>query len=179
LKHFLSVSIAAFVLIIAGTWEMPDLSDHFTNTKKTIFAPIDNIFINLDSQKIWTYNSTLYSNEPLILRFTPPNAPFLGIIDPDGHFFYLVFPAEDAIGDLTPLIGSECLEYLCTLEINTTTLLADPYTYGVYTKQPVFTQSGAYTFIMGKNLHVDNPLLLNKVVIKFIHGRRSGTVVIK
>ncbi len=61
-----------------------------------------------------------------------------------------------------------------TLKISTGQLKADPYTYGVYENQPVFTCDGTYTFILGENLHVDDPALLSKVQVKYVHKPRTA-----
>ena len=42
-------------------------------------------------------------------------------------------------------------------------------------KQPVFTQSGTYTFILGANLHVDDPALVHKVTVKYVHKARPAS----
>jgi len=116
--------------------------------------------------------STLYKNESFHLRFAAPNAPYLGVVDPEGHFFYLVFPAEMTEGQLTPLVDSKTFASTKAITIHTGTLKADPYIYGVYENQRVFTQSGTYTFILGANLHVDDPMLVEKVAVKYVHKPR-------
>lgn len=122
--------------------------------------------------KIWASDSILYHGDTLELHFTTPNAPFLGVIDPMGHFFYLVFPGDDAVENLKPLVESKQFVAMQTLKIDTQSLLADPYTYGVYTNQPVFTTSGKYTFILGEDLHVDDPGLIDKVSVRYINESR-------
>ncbi len=125
---------------------------------------------------MWAKNATLYKGESLELHFKTPNPTYLGLIDPKGRFFYLVFPGESAVGALTPLVESKIFAGLKTLNINTGLLKADPYTYGVYTNQPVFIRSGTYTFILGENLHVDDPGLLTKVRVRYVHGPRPSPV---
>ena len=123
---------------------------------------------------MWVKVTTLYKDETFRLYFATPNAPYLGIVDPKGRFFYLVFPAETAAGELTPLVESKRFVGLQSLAINTGSLKADPYTYGVYVNQPVFTQSGAYTFVLGENLHVDDRGFLDQVVVRYVHANRAG-----
>jgi len=82
---------------------------------------------------------------------------------------------EAAEGNLTPLMDSERFIHISRLQINTARLKADPYIYGVYENQPVFTCSGTYTFILGENLHVDDPSLLSSVQVKYIHRPRTAT----
>ena len=64
---------------------------------------------------MWVEKSPLYQGETLELRFQAPNAPYLGVIDPTGHFFYIVFPAELSAGKLKPLVESRQFERLSTL----------------------------------------------------------------
>ncbi len=125
---------------------------------------------------MWAKVTTLYKDETFRLYFATPHAPYLGIVDPEGRFFYLVFPAETAVGELTPLVESKRFVTLQSLAINTGSLKADPYTYGVYVNQPVFTQSGTYTFMLGENLHVDDPGFLDKVTVRYKHTRRPAWV---
>lgn len=116
----------------------------------------------------------VYKGESVELHFTAPNAPYLGVIDPDGKFFYVVFPAADAVGKLRPLVDSEKFVRINTLKISTATLKADPYTYGVYENQPVFTKSGTYRFICGENLHVDDEEALQVVLVHYKHVARPA-----
>jgi len=170
MKPIIIVTIVAFALTIAGAQSINRQSYYPAIEKNTLPRVAINKLLGTHNPKMWTCNTVLYLNETIVLRFEPPNPPFLGIIDPQGHFFYLVFPAEDVIGNLMPFIESKCFESLRELQINTTTLHGDPYTYGVYDTQLVFTQSGVYTFIMGGNLHVDSFYLLENVKIKYIHS---------
>ena len=94
--------------------------------------------------RMWTNNAVLYKGETLKLHFTLPHPQFLGVIDPDGHFFYVVFPKENSAGKLKPFVSSERFEAMKTLKINTSKFKADPYTYGVMENKPVFTKSGKY-----------------------------------
>jgi len=174
MKASIIVSIAALSLTTAGSSNTHRLSDYPSITKDDEPSLTINDFSGIHNPKMWACNTIMYINETIVLRFKTPNAPFLGIVDPQGHFFYLVFPSEDAIGNLIPFVGSKCFENLSELKINTTALHGDPYTYDVYDNQPVFTQSGVYTFIMGENLHIDNPGFLEKVEVAYIHAHRRN-----
>lgn len=122
--------------------------------------------------KMWAEKSTLYQGETLELRFQAPNAPYLGVIDPAGKFFYVVFPAELSAGNLKPLVDSQQFERLSALSISLADFKADPYTYGVLENRPVFTQSGTYTFILGENLHTESPAGIEKVAVQYHHQPR-------
>lgn len=126
------------------------------------------------ASKMWTNNATLYKGESLSLYFDMPHAQYLGVIDPDGHFFYIVFPAEAGSGKLKPLVNSERFVTLNTLSINTATFKADPYTYGVLANKKVFTKSGTYRFLLGDNLHVDDERFLTVLKINYRHKRRPA-----
>lgn len=124
--------------------------------------------------KIWVEKHDFYKGETIELFFQGGNPPFLGIIDPTGHFFYIVFPAEDALGNLKPFVDSKHFTALQALRINTCSFEADPYVYEIYNNQPVFTKSGNYTFVMGENLHVDDFGLLENVVVRYFHSIRPA-----
>jgi len=204
MKTLRSVNLLTFTLFVAGAWVTDRTSVWYTTTQLPNVPTIPR-FVFADQNAPATYNvpqaasngpegdietwkdkhapqmwatatATLYKGETFHLHFSVPNDPFLGLIDPRGHFFYLVFPAETAVGALTPLVESKQFTVLQTLAINTGSLQADPYTYGVYENRPVFTVSGTYTFILGENLHVDDLGLLEKVAVRYIHTQRPVRV---
>ncbi|MFN0015367.1 MAG: hypothetical protein ACKVU2_12540 [Saprospiraceae bacterium] len=173
MKALISVSLPLVALVAASTWSTN------TPTKPTSSNPIKispptsvELPAPKKGAKMWASTTTLYKNETFDLRFAAPNAPYLGVVDPSGHFFYIVFPAEASEGQLKPLVDSRSFVPMNALTIRTGSLKADPYEYGVYENQQVFTQSGTYTFILGANLHVDDPTLVQKVVIKYVHKSR-------
>ncbi len=124
--------------------------------------------------KMWVENEQAFMGETILLRFQTPHPQFLGVVDPDGKFFYIVFPAAQSMGNLTPLVDSKAFVRLDRLEISTTQLKADPYKYGVTENQPVFTKSGAYAFILGDNLHTDDPTTMHRVKVKYKHTARPA-----
>lgn len=129
----------------------------------------------ISTKKIWVDGAAVfYKNETIELRFAAPNAPFLGVVDPAGRFFYLVYPKEQATGGLKPVVESTDFTKMTSLKIQIDSVLADPYTYGASENRPVFTRSGKYTFIMGENLHVDDPDELEQVVIEYFHQNRPA-----
>jgi hypothetical protein len=123
---------------------------------------------------MWASSDLLYKGESFDLHFSTPHAPLLGVIDPDGKFFYVVFPAENAIGKLQPMVSSERFVALNVLKINTLALKADPYIYGVMENRPVFTKSGVYRFVMGHDLHVDDESTISIVKINYRHQKRPA-----
>jgi hypothetical protein len=201
MKTLRSVNFLTFTLFVAGAW-MTDRTTVWYATTQQPNVPTVPLFAFADQKapamgyvqqvlsngihetwkdkhapQMWsTATAILYKGETFHLHFSVPNDPYLGLIDPEGHFFYLVFPAETAVGALTPLIESKYFAVLQTLAINTGSLQADPYTYGVYENQPVFTVTGTYTFILGENLHVDDLGLLEKVTVRYVHTQRPVRV---
>ncbi len=170
MKIVISLSIPLAALFIVAPWKA------FTPAVSEAVPPVAAARPETAEQapKIWTDASIVYKGEAFALNFSTPNAPYLGVIDPNGRFFYVVFPKENAEGKLTPLVDSERFASMKMLKINTGQLKADPYTYGVYENQPVFTCSGTYTFILGENLHVDDPALLSKVQVQYVHRPRMA-----
>ncbi len=128
----------------------------------------------VQSPEIWANKGECYKNETFTLYFSQPHASTLGVVDPDGKFFYLVFPAACAVGGLKPLMSSEDFEHCSSISINPATLKADPYTYGVMENQPVFTKSGVYRFVLGDNLHVDDEMALNIVSVRYKRKNRPS-----
>jgi hypothetical protein len=132
----------------------------------------EKIAIETAPRMMWTNNSALYKGETLRLHFRLPHPQYLGVIDPDGHFFYVVFPKENSAGKLKPFVSSERFEAMKTLKINTSKFKADPYTYGVLENKPVFTKSGRYRFLLGDNLHVDDASAVTILKVKYTHSAR-------
>ena len=120
--------------------------------------------------KMWVGSAILYKGDTFCLHFTPPNATYLGIIDPKGHFFYLVYPTPTDSSGLFPILGSERFADCKSLHLNTALLQADPYIYDINVNRPVFTISGVYIFILGENLHVDDPMLLVQARVNYRHA---------
>ncbi len=106
--------------------------------------------------KMWAQTAAVYKGEKFDLSFETPHPVYLGVKDPDGKFFYVIFPAEPGQGKLKPLMDGTQFAKQNSLTINTATLKADPYIYGVLENQPVFTKSGTYSFILGETLHTDD-----------------------
>jgi hypothetical protein len=123
---------------------------------------------------IWSSSNKVYKGENLVLYFRTPNPPYLGVITPERRFFYVVFPHETAVGQLRPFVESTEFRSTQQMNINLTTFKADPYIDGVYTNQPVFTTSGKYTFIMGDNLHTDDPNAVVSLEIDYCHQKRPA-----
>lgn len=124
---------------------------------------------------MWTENNFVFKGESLQLQFATPHGSRLGIIDPSGNFFYVVFPSENATGDLKPLMDSKKFLKTTALKINTKTLKADPYTYGVLKNKPVFTQSGTYSFVLGDNLHAHDEQTLTILKVEYRHLPRPAS----
>jgi len=175
MKAVISVSIPLVAFFAAGAWSINRPAQPLaTSPANPTSAPISAL-VSDKAPKMWTKAATLYKNETIELQFAAPNAAYLGVVDPKGHFFYVVFPKETAEGQLKPLVDSKRFVPMTSLPINTGTLKADPYIYGVYENQPVFTQSGTYTFILGDNLHVDDPELVHKLTVKYVHKARPAS----
>jgi len=128
--------------------------------------------------ELWSNKSQCFKNETFELHFALPHATTLGVVDPDGKFFYLVFPAACTVGNLKPLISSEDFEHCSAMTISPATLKADPYTYGVMENQLVFTKSGVYRFVLGNDLHVDEESALNIVSVRYKRKNRPAPAMV-
>lgn len=150
-------------LAVSGLWLRPNTSV----TAPTLPSPSDpGLPVKAT---IWTPSTVVHKDELLTLHFQTPNAPYLGVKTPDGKFFYVVFPHETAVGKLRPLVESTEFKNMQKLCIRLNTFKADPYTYGIYENQPVFTKSGTYRFLLGDNLHTDDPASVASVSIEYRH----------
>ena len=121
---------------------------------------------------MWSSTGKVYKGESLRLHFASPHGSYLGVIDPDGHFFYVVFPAEQSVGELKPFVASEQFVALEELIIQTATFKADPYTDGILENKRVFTKSGVYRFLLGNDLHTDDTRFIDVVKIRYRHKPR-------
>jgi len=180
MKTVLSITIPTIALFVAGAWTVhhAQKSDATTQTEE-LPSVVINTNATQKSPAMWARKTTLHKGETLTLQFAGSNPPFLGVVDPSGHFFYVVFPLDAAVGKLKPLVDSERFASVRSLKINTRTFKADPYRYGVYANQRVFTRSGTYTFIMGENLHVDDPAFVEKVEIHYVHESRPAIAMVQ
>ncbi len=124
---------------------------------------------DLASPNLWTYSDTLYQGDALDLYFNTPHGACMGVVNPSGQFFYVIYPRTSAVGKLAPLMDAGAFTGCARLRVSTLKLKADPYTYGVYENQPVFTQSGRYRILIGDNLHIDDPALLQTLDVQYIH----------
>jgi len=122
---------------------------------------------------MWADKTTLFKGDSLRLHFDMQHSMYLGLIDPKGHFFYVVYPQEASTKYLKPFVSSEYFSLLSTLAIQTTTFKADPYTYGVMENQAVFTQSGSYRFVLGDDLHTDDDTFLTVLTIHYRHAEAT------
>ncbi len=177
MKPFLSISISTLAVFFVFAFDKYQPCFQQETAQNEVSSVVINIPAEPKTAKIWVENTTdFYEGETIDLHFAGANPPYLGIVDPEGHFFYLVFPGENAMGELTPLVESKHFAALKNLKINTRSLRADPYIYGVETKQAVFTKTGNYTFIMGENLHIDEPDFLENVAVRYVHAARPNPV---
>lgn len=162
----LILALPAVGLLFSGLTIFPKSPAVSVNTAPEITA--------VQSPEIWADKSECFKNETFDLHFAMPHASTLGVVDPDGKFFYLVFPAACTLGNLKPLMSSEDFEHCGAITISPAILKADPYTYGVMDNQPVFTKSGVYRFVLGDNLHVDDEMALNIVSIRYKRKNRPA-----
>jgi hypothetical protein len=152
-----------------------------TNTSgiKAAFTANDDAHLLDTKPNMWTRHHTISRGEGFDLNFRTPHPGYLGVLNPQGQFFYLVFPKSDGPVLLQPLVDSDAFAQMSALHINTANLSGDPYTYGVYENQKVFTQSGIYRFVLGENLHVDQEDELCILKIRYHHKRKTSTILTK
>lgn len=169
----LILAIPAAGLLLSST--LHSLQQPASNSASQPIAPNTPVLTQMEATpKMWAGKEYLYKGESFDLHFDLPHAGYLGVVDPDGKFFYLTFPAENAVGKLKPLVNSEQFVTLRSLRINTQQLKADPYIYGILENQPVFQKSGTYRFVLGEDLHTDDESSLVIVRIQYVHHKRPA-----
>ncbi len=168
----LILAVPAVSLLFSGALGMNRLSQNQSTTP--ISATPEVPMVTVSAPKIWAQTAPVHKGEKFDLSFETPHAAYLGVIDPSGKFFYVIFPAQDAQGKLKPLMDGQQFINQQSITINTATLTADPYTYGVIENQPVFTKSGTYRFILGETLHTDDENLVSIVRVVYKDSKRPS-----
>jgi hypothetical protein len=161
----------AFFLLLSGNTKHPVPP----SMDKPALALIEEASVPVRQKTVVTIDRpVVYQGQTFLLEFTVPHAGNMGVIDPSGRFYYLTYPRESAAGNLKPLVDAADFEHMGQLEIDPTRVEGDPYTYGVWDNQKIFTQSGTYRFILGDNLHVDesDDILMFQVVYR--HNKPPG-----
>lgn len=164
----LILAIPAAGLLLSGT--LRSLQPTTGNAASQPITPAANEI----KPKMWTEKEYVYKGESFDLHFDLPHASYLGVVDPDGKFFYVVFPAENAVGKLTPLVTSEQFASMKSLKVNLQTFKADPYIYGVMENQPVFQKTGVYRIVLGEDLHADDESALTIIRIHYSNTKRPS-----
>jgi hypothetical protein len=88
------------------------------------------------------------------LRMETPHGGYLGVVQPDGTIFFLIYPQ---LGDTTrkySLVPSETFEGMSTFQFRGD-VKAQPRVYGRDTLEPVFRAPGKYVLQLGDNLEGD------------------------
>ena len=163
------IYIVLFFCFFSGTYNRV-LPIYLPASANNIEVEVIDTFTKSNAAKISVDHTLFYEGDTIVLHFSAPNDPYLGVVDPAGHFFYIVFPDNGGLGDLKPYVDSKHFTTLKTMNIHTASFKADPYMYEVDKNQPVFTKSGDYTFIMGQNLHVDDPKMLDHLLVHYKRG---------
>ena len=168
----LILAVPAVGLLFSGAIGMNRLSH---NHPTVLPAPTPEVpTVTATTPKMWAQTAPIHKGETFDLSFETPHAAYLGVIDPSGKFFYVIFPAEDGQGNLKPLVDGLQFTNQPSITINTATLKADPYTYGVTENQPVFTKSGTYRFILGETLHTDDETSVSIVRVVYNDWKRPS-----
>ncbi len=169
----LILAVPAVSLLFTGAISLNRLSQPSTATLST---PTPETAVVVAAPKMWAQTAPVYKGEKFDLSFETPHAMYLGAIDPDGNFFYVIFPAAPGQGKLTPLKDGVQFAKESSLTIHTATLRADPYIYGVLENKPVFTKSGTYRFILGETLHTDDEATVSVVRVFYNDTKRPSAV---
>ncbi|MEZ4920134.1 MAG: hypothetical protein R2792_13605 [Saprospiraceae bacterium] len=94
----IAFALPAFGLILLGAWSF---STAHKPTPVSTSATTPEAVVVAEAKpelKIWTSTPTVFKGEELILNFAGSNAKYLGVVDPQGHFFYVIYPGENGRG---------------------------------------------------------------------------------
>jgi len=164
----LILAVPAVSLLFTGAVSLNRLSPY------AAFLPTPEKPALTAAPKMWAQTAAVYKGEKFDLSFETPHPVYLGAIDPNGKFFYVVFPTEPGQGKLTPLVDGTQFARQKSLTIHTATLKADPYIYGILENQPVFTKSGTYSFVLGDKLHTDDQSSVSIVKVVYHDTKRPS-----
>jgi hypothetical protein len=115
---------------------------------------------------------TLHSGDTITLRMRTPHGGYLAVVQPDGTFYFIVYPQ---LGDPTrrfSKIPSDTFKKMPLLLLPSD-LRAAPRVYGRDTLlEPVFSKVGSYQIHLGENLESDYAPPVSKCRIRVLLSKK-------
>jgi hypothetical protein len=124
------------------------------SSSKTVEHIPRRVAIDFSSNKRNDKIDALNKGDTLILSFPIPHGGDLGITDPSGTFYFLVYAASDQ--QSPSLIDWNQFKQTKQLKIITDETKAKPWIDSIKTNQLIFTKSGVYEIQLSENLETDD-----------------------
>lgn len=119
-------------------------------------------------------NDTLYSGDTLVIHFKTPHQGELGINDPDGNFFFVVYEfSMDSANRVFPFMRSDTFKNVSLFHFITDKDKADPWNKAFDENQPVFTKTGSYTITLSETLDTDDGTPVEEEHV-FYYNKKRG-----
>ncbi|RMG35454.1 MAG: hypothetical protein D6732_09285 [Methanobacteriota archaeon] len=116
---------------------------------------------------------TVYKGDTISIEMSIPHGGYLGIITPNGDFFFVCWSQRDKNSPLQPLIQSEEFVNVEKIELITDKTLATPWIYGAKSNELIFTNTGEYRILMGENLETDSDVAYQECKIFYFDKPRE------
>lgn len=159
-KNLVLIALAIGVLTMACNRKMSSRSSK-------------NTMVYSELKNMWVDQGPYYKGESIKVFFADGHPEELGIKNPNGDFFYLVYiPGLKTIPNASPLVSQTKFKQLKEVELVAGVTRANPHNVKYKGNQPVFTKSGTYTLLLSKNLSTDAAGPAETIKIEYIHQKR-------
>lgn len=124
-------------------------------------------------KNMWVDKGPYYKGESIQVFFADGHPEELGIKNPDGDFYYLVYiPGLETIPNASPLVSQTKFKQVKEIELIAGVTRANPHNIKYKGNQPIFTKSGNYTLLLSKNLSTDAAGPAETIQIEYVHKPR-------
>lgn len=117
-----------------------------------------------NKNNIRCYPTVLYKGDTLTIKMKIPHGEYLGIINPAGEMFFVVYPSPEKGKD--SLMPSNIFVNLDELKIITNVTRAVPWIAG-RGMEIIFSKAGDYQILLSDNLESDAEYPIIKCIVKY------------
>ncbi len=115
-----------------------------------------------------------HQDDTIRLNLSTTHPDELGLVDPDGNFFYLVYgPQVETITNGKPIMTVAQFRPITFIEIVPSTFKANPHNVRYSGNIKPFTQSGEYTFMISQNLSTDAMGAAETLKFLYMHEKKG------
>jgi hypothetical protein len=124
-------------------------------------------------KNMWMIGKDYYEGDTILINFAKEHPAELGIKNPDGDFFYLVYhPEIPTIKNGKPVYSFKEFKTVETLKMDPSIFKANPHDLQFNGNIRVFVKPGEYELFLGDNLSTDDGTPKEKLKIQF-KGKRT------